>query len=51
MRYQQLRLWEPPKIDLMAKLKWEVEMGKDVFYHFNGHPLIMRERIPRKIQG
>lgn len=42
----QLRLWYPPKVDLMAKILAEREMGKEVFYHFNGHPLIMRERIP-----
>jgi hypothetical protein len=44
----QLRLWETPKVDLLAKIRAELEMGKDVFYHFNGHSLIMRERIPRR---
>jgi hypothetical protein len=37
-----------PKINLAAKLRDEKKMGKDVFYHFNGHPLIMRERIPNR---
>lgn len=46
--YIQLRLWETPKVDLLAKIRAELEMGKDVFYHFNGHSLIMRERIPRR---
>lgn len=50
--YVQLRLWSTPRIDLLAKIKAELEMGKEVFYHFNGHPLIMRERIPsREIHG
>lgn len=46
--YIQLRLWYPPKVDLLAKILAERAMGKEVFYHFNGHPLIMRERIPSR---
>lgn len=46
--YQQLRLWNPPRIDLTAKIKMEREMGKEVFYHWRGHPLIMRERLPSR---
>lgn len=46
--YIQLRLWTLPRIDLGAKIRAEKEMGKEVFYHFNGHPLIMRERIPSR---
>ena len=49
--YKQLRLWEPPKIDLAAKIITEKAMGKEVFYHWNGHPLIMRERTPRRNHG
>jgi hypothetical protein len=48
MRYLQLRLWSSPRIDLAAKLRVEKEMGTDVFYHWNGVPLIMRERIPNR---
>jgi hypothetical protein len=35
----QLRLWDPPKIDLTAKIKAELEAGVTVFYHFRGVPL------------
>jgi len=48
MRYIQLRLWTYPKVDLAAKIRAEKAMHKDVFYHWNGRPLIMRERIPRR---
>lgn len=46
--YAQLRLWDSPKIDLAAKIRMEKKLGKEVFYHWNGHPLIMRERLPSR---
>ena len=49
MRYVQLSFWTViTKIDLGAKIRAEKAMGKDVFYHWNGRPLIMRPRIPRR---
>lgn len=30
----QLRLWDPPRIDLTAKIAQERKMGIKIFYHF-----------------
>lgn len=36
----QLRLWEVPRVDLLAKIKAELAAGVEVHYHFKGEPIV-----------